>query len=125
MTDLSLETPEDGAHQRKAEHGSSATAAPHGRDTLSALAESTTDEVWFADADGNLTLVNPAVWKEFGALSGEPVEAIAARFEVYRGDGALRPPAEAPPLRALPVRSSRTRRRSSARRPAGSCATAS
>ena len=71
------------------------------RDTLLALVESITDEIWFADADGNVTLVNPAVWKEFGVLDGESVEAIAARFEVYRGDGSPRPPAEAPPLRAL------------------------
>jgi PAS domain S-box-containing protein len=45
--------------------------------------------------------VNPAVWKQFGALDGQPVETIAARFEVYRGDGSPRPPEEAPPLRAL------------------------
>ena len=70
-------------------------------DTPGALGESTTDEIWFADAGGNLTLVNPAVWGEFGALDGEPVEAIAARLEVHRADGSLRPPAEAPPLRAL------------------------
>ncbi len=71
------------------------------RDTLLALVESITDEVWFADADGNVTLVNPAVWKEFGALDDESVESIAARFEVFRGDGSPRPPGEAPPLRAL------------------------
>jgi PAS domain-containing protein len=71
------------------------------RDTLSALVESVTDEIWFADADGNVTLVNPAVWQEFGSLGGEPIAAIAARFEVYRADGTPRPPAEAPPLRAL------------------------
>ena len=45
--------------------------------------------------------MNPAVWKEFGALGGEPVEAIAARFEVLRADGTPRPSTEAPPLRAL------------------------
>jgi PAS domain S-box-containing protein len=71
------------------------------RDTLLALVESITDEIWFADTDGNLTLVNPAVWKGSGALDGEPIEAIAARFEVYRADGTLRPPSDAPPLRAL------------------------
>jgi PAS domain S-box-containing protein len=68
---------------------------------LRALVESITDEVWFADADGKLTLVNPAVWRESGTMAGEPVEAIAARFEVYRADGSPRPPSEAPPLRAL------------------------
>ena len=102
MTDFSLESSEDGAHQRReAEHGGLSAAGQYERDTLSALVESITDEVWFADADGNLTLVNPAVWKEFGALSGESVETIAARFEVYRADGTPRPPTEAPPLRAL------------------------
>jgi PAS domain S-box-containing protein len=77
------------------------TPVRYERGTLSALIESMTDEVWFADADGNVTLLNPAASREFGAQGGEPVEAIAAGFEVYRGDGTPRPPAEAPPLRAL------------------------
>ena len=102
MPDLPLESPADSAHHRlRAEHDDLLTAVQRERDTLSALVESITDEVWFADADGNVTLVNPAVWQEFGALGGEPIETIAARFEVYRADGTPRPPAEAPPLRAL------------------------
>ena len=102
VPDFPLESPEDSAHHRlKAEHDGLAAAVQRERDTLSALVESITDEIWFADADGSVTLVNPAVWKEFGALGGEPVEAIAARFEVLRADGTSRPPIEAPHLRAL------------------------
>jgi PAS domain S-box-containing protein len=71
------------------------------RDKLLAIVESITDEIWFADADGTVSLVNPAVWREFGAVDGKPAQAIAERFSVYRADGTLRPPAEAPPLRAL------------------------
>jgi PAS domain S-box-containing protein len=71
------------------------------RDTLLALVESITDEIWFADTDGNVTLVNPAGSKEFEVLDGEPVESLIARLEVYRADGTPRPPGEAPPLRAL------------------------
>ena len=73
------------------------------RDKLSALINSMTDEIWFADAEKRLTLVNPAVWKEFGSSIGDAkvVEEIAASFEVYRSDGTPRPADEAPPLRAL------------------------
>ncbi|RPJ57316.1 MAG: PAS domain S-box protein, partial [Acidobacteria bacterium] len=73
------------------------------RDTLSALINSMTDEIWFADTEKRLTLVNPAVWKEFGAgvFQADQVERIAASFEVYRPDGTPRPVDEAPPLRAL------------------------
>ena len=73
------------------------------RDKLTALVNSMTDEIWFADADKKVTLVNPAVWKEFGSGIGDAkeVERIAASFEVYRPDGTPRPVDEAPPLRAL------------------------
>jgi len=73
------------------------------RDRLSALINSMTDEIWFADADKTLTLVNPAVWNEFGAGLGDAkeVEKIAASFEVYQGDGTPRPVEQSPPLRAL------------------------
>ncbi len=97
--------PEDSAagslRPRAGERRRQAADVRHERDTLRALVESITDEIWFADADGDLTLLNPAVWRESGALDGESVEAIAARFEVYRPDGSQRPPAEAPSLRAL------------------------
>jgi PAS domain S-box-containing protein len=71
------------------------------RDTVAALVDSITDEIWYADTDGVVTLVNPAVWREFGAVKGDSIEEIASRLEVYRADGTLRPPEEAPPLRAL------------------------
>ena len=102
VPDFPFESPEDSAHHRlKAEHEGLVMAVQRERDTLSALIESITDEVWFADADGNVTLVNPAVWREFGALGGEPIETIATRLEVFRADGTPRPPKEAPLLRAL------------------------
>ncbi len=73
------------------------------RDRLSALICSITDEIWFADDEQRLTLMNPAVDKEFGScvVEGMEVEKIAAGFEVYRSDGTPRPVDEAPPLRAL------------------------
>jgi len=73
------------------------------RDRLSSLIGSISDEIWFADADKRLTLMNPAVNNEFGSsvVEGMEVEKIAASFEVYRSDGTPRPVDEAPPLRAL------------------------
>ena len=73
------------------------------KDRLSALVNSISDEIWFADAEEKITLVNPAVIQEFDPNVGEErdVEKIAARYEVYRGDGTPRPVDEAPPLRAL------------------------
>jgi PAS domain S-box-containing protein len=60
------------------------------------------DEVWFAEKDKIVTLVNPAVLREFGeALHGVRVEKIASSLEVYRPDGSPRPIEEAPLLRAL------------------------
>ena len=63
------------------------------RDRLSSLIGSISDEIWFADADKRLTLMNPAVKNEFGSsvVEGMEVEKIAASFEVYRSDG--NPPA--------------------------------
>ncbi|MBI5446104.1 MAG: response regulator [Deltaproteobacteria bacterium] len=73
------------------------------RDRLAALLNSVSDEIWYADADKRLTLVNPSVGQQFGSTvsAGEEVEDVAARFEVYRSDGSPRPIEEAPPLRAL------------------------
>ncbi|MHB9030950.1 MAG: PAS domain-containing protein, partial [Candidatus Latescibacterota bacterium] len=73
------------------------------RDRLSALLNSISDEIWYADAEKRLTLVNPAVIQEFGPNVGEQrdIEKIAASYEVYRPDGTVRPIDEAPPLRAL------------------------
>jgi PAS domain S-box-containing protein len=70
---------------------------------LSALLDSIQDEVWFADKDRKLTLVNRAAVEEFGPSISEDkeVEKVAADLEVYRPDGTPRPVEEAPPLRAL------------------------
>jgi PAS domain S-box-containing protein len=73
------------------------------KDRLSALVNSITDEVWFADTQKKVSLVNPAVLNEFGSntFDNSDVEAIAGSSEVYRPDGTPRPVEEAPPLRAL------------------------
>ncbi len=73
------------------------------KDRLSSLVNSITDEVWFADTQKKISLVNPAVLNEFGSntFNNSDVEAIAGSSEVYRPDGTLRPVEEAPPLRAL------------------------
>ncbi len=73
------------------------------RDRLSALINSITDEVWFADTQKKIFLVNPVVLNEFGSsiFDNADVEAIAGSSEVYRPDGSPRPVEEAPPLRAL------------------------
>ncbi len=70
---------------------------------LSALLDSMTDEVWFADAHGRFTLVNAAGLKEFSLDPGQKIEvkALAESLEVFRPDGSPRPLEEAPPLRAL------------------------
>jgi len=73
------------------------------RDTLSSLISSIPDEVWFADTDKRVTLMNPTAMKAFGAGIGDArsVEQIAASVEVYRPDETPRPVEEAPLLRAL------------------------
>jgi PAS domain S-box-containing protein len=73
------------------------------KERILALVSSIQDEVWFADIDKNVSLVNPAVLKEFGlnALDGKKAEKIAEGFKVFRPDGTIRPIEEAPPLRAL------------------------
>ena len=73
------------------------------KDRLSALVNSITDEVWFADTQKKISLVNPAVLNEFGSSTFDniDVEAIAWSLEVYRPDGTPRPVEEAPLLRAL------------------------
>ena len=77
-------------------------AAQREKERLLTLVNSIPDEVWFADAERNLSLVNPSVINEFGKtfLEGN-VESIAGSAEVYRADGSSRPVEEAPPLRAL------------------------
>jgi PAS domain S-box-containing protein len=73
------------------------------RDRLAALVNSIRDEIWFADAEGRFTLVNPSGSSEF-ALEAEAttdVRQLAASLQVLRPDGTPRPIEEAPPLRAL------------------------
>ncbi len=72
------------------------------KDKLSALVNSISDEVWFADINKKFTLANPSAIREFGLVSQEvDVEKMAATLEVYRPDGTPRPVGEAPSLRAL------------------------
>jgi PAS domain S-box-containing protein len=73
------------------------------KDRLSALINSISDEVWFADTERKFTLTNPPALHEFGIGSeGEiDVEKFVASLEVYYPDGRSRPVEEAPPLRAL------------------------
>jgi two-component system cell cycle sensor histidine kinase/response regulator CckA len=71
--------------------------------TLSALINSITDEVWFADTQGRFTLANPSALKTFGLVAGQPIDirSLTRSLEVMRSDGSIRPLEEAPPLRAL------------------------
>ena len=62
------------------------------KDRLLTLVNSIPDEVWFADTQKKISLVNPAVLNEFDSrtFDNADVEAIAGSSEVYRPDGALR-----------------------------------
>jgi PAS domain S-box-containing protein len=73
------------------------------KDRLSALVNSISDEVWFADTQKRFTLANPSALREFGfgSADGIDIEKLAESLEVYRPDGSPRPVEEAPPLRAL------------------------
>ena len=73
------------------------------RDRLAALVRSIPDEIWFADAAGRFTLVNPPGIQEFNLEAGATtdVRQLAASLEVLRTDGTVRPIEESPPLRAL------------------------
>jgi PAS domain S-box-containing protein len=95
----------DITERKKAEEGREQLlgAIQQEKDRLAALINSITDEVWFADNQKKISLVNPAVLNEFGSsiFDNAEVEAIAGSSEVYRPDGTPRPVEEAPPLRAL------------------------
>ncbi len=74
------------------------------KDRLTSLVNSISDEVWFADPDGNFTLTNPSAAREFmlgKASDGVTVQQMASDLEVLRIDGSPRPMEEAPPLKAL------------------------
>ena len=73
------------------------------KDRLSALINSISDEIWFADTNKRFSLANPSAFREFRLHHGDDVdvENLAGNLEVLRPDGTLRPVEEAPPLRAL------------------------
>jgi PAS domain S-box-containing protein len=73
------------------------------REWLSALLNSMTEEVYFADSQRRYTYANPAALREFGhdTVTGVDIERIVSRLEVLRPDGTPRPFSEAPPVRAL------------------------
>jgi PAS domain S-box-containing protein len=89
---------EEIAERRRAEE-----ALQEERDRLAALINSIRDEIWFADATGRFTLVNPAGSSEFSLETNKiaDVRELAASLQVLRPDGTPRPIEEAPPLRAL------------------------
>jgi len=73
------------------------------KDRLSALINSMSDEVWFADTQKRLTLVNPQTRQEFSnAVSAATnIEELFTCFGVLRPDWSPRPIEESPTLRAL------------------------
>lgn len=70
---------------------------------LHSLINSINEEVWFTDSEKQVTLVNPAVQKEFGLDSPMllDLEKYTESLEVFRSEGSRRPVAESPSLRAL------------------------
>lgn len=73
------------------------------REWLSAVLNSITEEVYFADPQRRYTYANPAALREFGhdSVEGVDIEKIVSQLEVFRPDGTPRPLCEAPPIRAL------------------------
>jgi PAS domain S-box-containing protein len=73
------------------------------KDRLSALINSISDEIWFADTNMRFTLANPSALREFRLHHGDDIdiENLAGNLEVLRPDGTPRPVDEAPPMRAL------------------------
>jgi PAS domain S-box-containing protein len=74
------------------------------KEKVSAILNSVSDEIWFADTGKEFTLINSSGLREFGidtTEAGIQVEELAASLEVLRPDGTPRPIEEAPPLRAL------------------------
>ena len=73
------------------------------RDKLSALINSMTDEVWFADFQENFTFINSCARNTFMLNEDEElnVRKFYSNVEVYYPDGSFRPIEESPILRAL------------------------
>ncbi len=100
-----IESLRDITERKRAEEENQAllTTVQQEKTKLSALIDSITDEVWFADTQGRITLANPSALREFALTPGEmiEVETLAKSLEVFRPDGSPRPVEESPPLRAL------------------------
>ena len=73
------------------------------REWLSAVLNSMTEEVYFADSRKRYTYANPAAMREFGheTVEGIDIRKVVSQLEVLRPDGTPRPFSEAPPVRAL------------------------
>ncbi|MGH8200939.1 MAG: PAS domain-containing protein [Steroidobacteraceae bacterium] len=73
------------------------------REWLSAVLNSMTEEVYFADSRRRYTYANPAALREFDrqTVADMDIEKIVSELEVLRPDGTPRPFSEAPPVRAL------------------------
>jgi two-component system CheB/CheR fusion protein len=73
------------------------------KDRLSALIDSISEEVWFADTEKKFTLANPSAHRTFGIDVGDDIDIkqFAAGLQVFRADGSPRPIEESPSLRAL------------------------
>ena len=73
------------------------------REWLSAVLNSMTEEVYFADSRRRYTYANPAALREFGheTVADIDIEKVVSQLEVLRPDGTPRPFSEAPPVRAL------------------------
>ncbi|MEI6152992.1 MAG: PAS domain S-box protein, partial [Deltaproteobacteria bacterium] len=79
------------------------TSVQEEKNRLSALINSMTDEVWFADTQKRFTIANPSALKRFCLDPDQMIEVenLAKSLVVLRPDGSPRPVEEAPPLRAL------------------------
>ena len=76
------------------------------RDRLKALVESMTDEVWYCDPEGNVTMMNDRIVQNLGLENVEELnltihDIVTKKLEIYRPDGTPRPEEEAPQYRSL------------------------
>lgn len=73
------------------------------KDKLASLVNSMSDEVWFADINNNLEIINPSALADYGIDCNNPneVRKFINELEVFHPDGSPRPVKESPHLRAL------------------------
>jgi PAS domain S-box-containing protein len=73
------------------------------KDRIAAVLNSITDEVWFFDTQGKISLMNPAAVSEFGfnTQNGLGIRDLIATLEVYRADGTRRSGEQNPAIRSL------------------------